>query len=107
MNARAHTAYHNAQVVLEAEGLPPYKFHRTWSDLSRLESELIQTKVRLFVELSSLAASQGMEAREAVEEELCKAFANVLISAIPGCVRKYAAEILGESSWLENGGKNA
>jgi len=96
MNTQAHAAYHNAQVILENNGLPTYKFHRTWSDLSRLESELIQTKVRLFEELSSLAITHGMEAREAVEEELCRAFAQVLSASIPGCARQYAAELLGK-----------
>jgi len=96
MNTEAHAAYHNAQVILTEHGLTPYRFHRTWRDLSMLESSLIQAKVRLYEELSSLAISHGMEAREAVEEELCKAFTQVLLTSIPGCVRKYAAELLGK-----------
>ena len=96
MNTQAHAAYYRAQLILKENGLPMYKFHRTWSDLSRLESSLIQTKVKLFEELSSLAISHGMEAREAVEEELCRAFTQVILASIPGCARKYAAGLLGK-----------
>ena len=94
MNTEAHTAYRNVQEILKGHDLTPYKFHRTWRDLSMLESSLIQTKVRLYEGLSSLAVSHGLEAREAVEEELCKAFTQVLLTSIPGCARKYAAELL-------------
>jgi hypothetical protein len=103
MNIEAHTAYRNAQTILENHGLTPHRFHRTWRDLSMLESSLIQAKVRLYEGLSSLAISHGMEAREAVEEELCKAFTQVLLTSIPGCARKYAAEILGKAGRPENG----
>jgi len=96
MNTQANNAYHNAQSILKNNGVTEYRFHRTWSDLGLLEYTLLQSKVRMYEGLASIAESQGTEVRDEIEEELCKIFAHVLIEAMPRRARKYAAEILGE-----------
>jgi len=94
MNEQAHSAYRNAQSILKNHGLTVYRFHKTWSDLNLLEYSLDKIKVRLYRDLASISATHGAEAGDAIEEEMCKAFAHVVIGAIPDCARKYAAEIL-------------